>query len=165
MRRVLLAGVGALLMLSACGLAGCDPAGGGGTLRPGNPSAKAEPKVVPNDMCYVCHIPFAKEPLAVVHAKAKVWCIKCHGPSAGHMQDEDVGATPADIAYEKHQVDPMCSKSGCHEPEKHPLVNARVRFGRLRYGRQVQEEIKGRPVEVTGVCTDCHGRHWIPPRD
>lgn len=158
MKRVILAGAGALLMLSGCGLDGC-----GGALRPANPSAKAEPKVAPNDMCHVCHIPFSEEPLAVVHDKAEVWCIECHGPSAEHMQDEDIGATPPEVAYKKNQVDPMCSK--CHKPEKHSEVNARVRAGRLAESKKAQEEIKGRRVEVTGVCTDCHGRHWIPPRD
>ena len=160
MRRVLLAGAGALLMLSGGGLAGCA-----GAARPANPSAQDEYEVPPNDMCYVCHIPFAREPLAVAHEKAKIWCIQCHGLSAEHMQDENVGATPAEVAYEKNQIDVMCSSPDCHEPEKHAPVNARVRFGRLRYGKQAQEEIKGRPVKVTGVCTDCHGRHWIPPRD
>jgi hypothetical protein len=79
------------------------------------------------------------------------------------MQDEDVGATPPDIAYKKNQVDGMCSK--CHKPDKHPEVNDRVRAGRLAESKRAQEKIKERKVEVTVVCTDCHGRHWIPPID
>ncbi len=156
MRDYLLAAAGTLLVI-----AGCEGVGVGVAPRPAEPPPADEAEVAPNDMCHVCHIPYAEEPLAVVHDKAKIWCIECHGLSAEHMQDENIGATPADIAYKKHQVDPMCSK--CHKPKKHPKVTEKVRTKRLAESKKAQEKIKGRQVEVTGVCTDCHGSHWIPP--
>ena len=156
-RRVLLAAVGALLVIAGC------HTGWGTALWPAKSPAQADDGIEPNDMCYVCHLPFTEEPLAIVHDKAKVWCRQCHGPSAAHMQNENIGATPADIAYRKDQVDRMCAK--CHKPTKHPKITPELRDARLGLSKKAQQEIKGRTVKVTGVCTDCHGRHWIPPRE
>lgn len=116
-----------------------------------------------NDPCYICHMPFLEEPLAQVHAKAKVWCATCHGPSVAHMADERIGATPADVAYGKAQIDAMCGK--CHEPDDHPEVDEEARSARLAEGQKAQEAIKDRKIEATAVCTDCHGQHWIPELD
>jgi hypothetical protein len=116
-----------------------------------------------NDQCFVCHLPFVPEKLALAHAKKKVWCSRCHGPSAKHMQDEDIGATPPEIVFKKHQIDAYCGT--CHQSEKHPKVSPETRQKRFAEGKAAQEKIKGRPVNVTGVCTDCHGAHWIPPKD
>ncbi len=125
----------------------------------GTPSAAAEVKS--NDACYVCHMPFLEEPLAQAHEEEAVWCGTCHGPSSAHIADEDIGATPPDRVYKKEEIEPMCGK--CHEPEKHPEVTGEIRSARLAAGEKAQRGIKGREIQVTGVCTDCHGRHWIPP--
>lgn len=121
-----------------------------------------EEGVVPNDMCHVCHITFADEPLAKVHAKKKVWCRDCHGPSARHMADENIGGTKPDRVYKNNQVAPMCAK--CHEKADHPTLKAEDRAARLAKSKKAQEEIKGGKIDPSGVCTDCHGAHWIPPR-
>ena len=107
-------------------------------------------------------MPFLKESLAIAHAKAEVWCSTCHGPSTRHLEDENIGATPPDVTYSKGQIDRMCGE--CHEPKKHPQLTAKTRRSQLAQGKKTQREIKGRKLKVTGVCTDCHGRHWIPPR-
>ena len=107
-------------------------------------------------------MPFLKESLAIAHAKAEVWCGTCHGPSARHVEDENIGATPPDVVYGKGQIDRMCGQ--CHEPKKHPQLTAKTRRSRLAQGEKTQREIKGRKIKVAGICTDCHGRHWIPPR-
>ncbi len=127
------------------------------------PAAKRQVEVKSNDPCYVCHMPFVEECLAVAHAKAKVWCGTCHGPSTRHIEDEYIGATPPDVVYKRCQVDRMCGR--CHEAKKHPKLTAKTRSDRLAAAKKAQRKIKGRKVEVTGVCTDCHGRHWIPPRE
>jgi len=101
-----------------------------------------------NAACYVCHIPFVKEELSKVHLKAKVTCIKCHGLSAGHANDEDVGATKPDISYTRQQVDRMCRE--CHETHDAPATAVIACW--LRRGLSLQ-----RPA----VCTDCHGTHKI----
>lgn len=115
-----------------------------------------------NDPCYVCHMPFLEENLATAHAKVQVWCGTCHGPSRPHIEDENIGATPPDVVHKKDEVDRMCGQ--CHNPEEHSVLTGKTRSARLAEGKQAQQEIKGPKIEVTGVCTDCHGRHWIPPR-
>jgi len=127
------------------------------------PTTKLRVEVKSNDPCYVCHMPFLKESLATAHAKKKVWCGTCHGPSIAHIEDEHIGATPPDVVFKKDQIDRMCGE--CHDRKKHPELTKKTRSKRLAEGRKAQREIKGRRVKVTGVCTDCHGRHWIPSRD
>ena len=151
MRRALLAGAGALLLATGCAVA----------FRTGAP-AQTDEAMPPNDVCYVCHIPFAEEALSVAHAQAKVGCRQCHGPSAGHMNDENIGATPPDRVYKASQVDRMCAK--CHAARDHPKVAPAVRAARLAASTKAQSEVKGHSVEPAGICTDCHGTHWIPPK-
>ncbi len=128
------------------------------------PAPAEEPQVVvkSNDQCYVCHMPFQSEKLAVVHAKEHVWCGTCHGPSIPHIEDENIGLTPPDIVHKKNKIDRMCGE--CHDPKEHTVLDKKVRSARLAEGEKAQRKIKRRKLKVTGVCTDCHGRHWIPPR-
>ncbi len=126
-------------------------------------AAKRQVAVKSNDPCYVCHMPFIKEDLAVVHAKVHVWCGTCHGPSVAHVEDEHIGVTPPDVVFKKGRVDRMCSE--CHDPQEHTPLTEKTRRARLAEGKKAQREIKRRKVQVAGVCTDCHGRHWIPPRE
>ncbi len=128
-----------------------------------NTTASQRAKVKSNDACYVCHMPFLKESLATTHAKAKIWCGTCHGPSVRHIENENIGATPPDVVYKKGRIGRMCGE--CHKPRKHPKLTPETRSAHLAKGKKAQQKIKGRTIEVTGVCTDCHGRHWIPPRD
>jgi len=145
-----------------------DTAPGSGKV-PVAPSPTTGPQVEPqvevksNDACYVCHMPFIREKLAASHAKAKVWCGTCHGPSVAHTENEYIGATSPDIVYPKAEIDRMCRQ--CHDRKKHPELATKKCLARLAEGKKAQEAIKGRPIEVPGVCTDCHGRHWIKPRE
>ena len=66
-----------------------------------------------NAGCYVCHMTFVSEELSKTHLKAKVTCVKCHGVSAGHANDEDMGATAPDVTFERDQVERMCLE--CHK--------------------------------------------------
>jgi len=104
-----------------------------------------------NATCYVCHMTFVREKISKTHFKAKVTCVKCHGLSAGHANDEDVGATKPDIVYKRHQVDAMCSE--CHEDHDVPAKEVIGRF------------IERKPTERPVVCTDCHGTHKIKPQE
>ena len=117
------------------------------------PDAKAEPAeetdpLGANAACYVCHITFIKEELSKTHLAAKVGCVKCHGLSAKHANDEDIGATKPDITYKRNQVDAACKK--CHED--HDVPAAKV------IGRLVSRRL---PASTVPVCTDCHGMHKI----
>jgi cytochrome c553 len=78
------------------------------------------------------------------------------------MNDENIGSTPPDKVYKGSQVAGMCGR--CHDAEDHPKVPADVRALRLAASRKAQSEVKGRPTEPAGLCTDCHGRHWVPPK-
>lgn len=101
----------------------------------------------PNAACYVCHMTFVKEPLARVHLKGKVGCIDCHGLSAKHANDENVGATKPDATYRRDQVDGSCLK--CHP--KHDVA------ARTVIARFLQRRLK----DSSPICTDCHGAHKI----
>ena len=143
----------AALLLAAVGaiaLHGCAPVGRWG----------AAGSAVPNDLCRVCHTPMTAEKLVTIHALKKVWCKDCHGPSTRHMEDQNIGATPPDRTYRKDQVAALCAK--CHNPNRHPKLSDEKRAECLAAGAQARTEIMGRPVTPTGICTDCHGTHWIP---
>jgi len=117
------------------------------------PAAKLSPMSV-NAACCICHMTFVREPISKVHLKAKVTCIKCHGLSADHANDEDIGATKPEIVYKRGQIDKMCVE--CHETHDAPA--------RLVVARCIQ---RGLSPKKAAVCTDCHGKHRIekPPAD
>ena len=118
------------------------------TERSGGDAAEQLDPLSINAACYLCHIPFVKEELSKVHLEAKVTCIKCHGLSADHANDENVGATKPDIVFKRGQVDGMCVK--CHEDHNAPARQVVARF--------IQRRLS---PESTPVCTDCHGKHKI----
>jgi hypothetical protein len=101
----------------------------------------------PNAACYVCHMTFVREELSKVHLVQKVTCVKCHGVSAGHANDEDIGATPPDITYKRHKVDASCSE--CHK--EHDVSPRKV----------VARWLERKLSHKSPVCTDCHGTHKI----
>ena len=103
------------------------------------PSGQIDPMSV-NAACYVCHMTFVGEKISKIHFSKGVTCIKCHGVSAGHANDEDIGATKPDITYTRDQVDRACMK--CHKKHKNPASRL-ARF------------------DSPPVCTDCHGKHRI----
>jgi hypothetical protein len=147
------AGAGALLLAvgGVLALDGCTPGGRAGDARSG---------MIPNALCHVCHIPFATEKLAATHARKKVWCKECHGPSMRHMEDEKIGVTPPEIVYKPSEIAPLCAK--CHKPKRHPKLSEEKRAALLASAAKAQAEITGRPASPAGACTDCHGSHWIP---
>ena len=101
-----------------------------------------------NAACYVCHISFVKEELGKVHLKAKVTCMKCHGLSAPHANDEHIGATRPDVTFNRKQIDPMCE--ACHKAHDVPARDIVA----LVFQRSLSPKS---PI----VCTDCHGTHKI----
>lgn len=100
-----------------------------------------------NAACYICHMTFVKEQLSRTHLRAEVGCIRCHGISAGHANDEDIGATPPDVSFKRDQVDTMCRK--CHKSHDIPAEHV--------VGRWLERNLHEQPP----ICTDCHGTHWI----
>ncbi len=102
----------------------------------------------PNSACYVCHMTFVRESLGKSHLAAKVPCIKCHGLSDKHANDENIGATKPDRIYKRPQIDRACGE--CHD--KHDVPAAKV------VARYCERKL---PANRTPVCTDCHGTHRI----
>lgn len=101
-----------------------------------------------NAACCVCHMTFLKEEMAKSHLKAKVGCVKCHGTSAAHANDEHIGATKPDIVFNRDQIDPSCVK--CHETHNAPAKDVIARF--------VERKLPSSPQPA---CTECHGMHRI----
>jgi len=105
----------------------------------------------PNAACYVCHTTFVYEELSNVHLPKKVTCVRCHGLSAAHANDEEIGATPPDITFKRDKIDAACSTADCHEKHDVPARKIIARFLERR-----------RPDSPSpAVCTDCHGMHKI----
>ncbi|MHB8897507.1 MAG: cytochrome c3 family protein [Thermoguttaceae bacterium] len=117
------------------------------------PAAEAaeEPPTIdpmgPNSACYVCHTTFVFEELAKSHLVEKITCIECHGLSAAHANDENIGATKPDITYPRDKIDASCLK--CHEEHDVAARDVIARF--------LERELK----DPKPLCTDCHGAHKI----
>jgi hypothetical protein len=142
-------GLGVLLVISLFSdplSAGAEPQGA----EAADDSEESNP-LFANAACYVCHIPFVKEELSKEHVEEGITCVKCHGLSAGHANDEDVGATPPDITFKRGEVNEACSE--CHEEHDVPAKKVVARW------------IERKPPHKAPVCTDCHGTHKIERED
>jgi len=100
--------------------------------------------VADNSRCYVCHINYEDEELAVVHARANISCEQCHGPSDAHCGDED-NITPPDIMYPAAKINPFCM--GCHPKEKIDIPAHKLILASANTGRK--------------YCINCHGKHRL----
>lgn len=106
-----------------------------------------------NTLCVVCHVDLKKEPISVVHDADDITCMKCHGPSTAHMQDEMLMTKP-DLLFGRTEVVPMCME--CHDDHEDPdAVDAFLEQWRGRHREN------GRAITDDAVCTDCHGAHNI----
>jgi hypothetical protein len=103
-----------------------------------------------NSRCFVCHANYMEEKLATTHARARIGCADCHGPSDAHIADESWASggngTAPSIMYPREKINSACMT--CHTREKidtpqHQAVLAE---------------------STQKVCTDCHGRHRLPQR-
>lgn len=101
-----------------------------------------------NAACLVCHLTFVKEELAHTHQTKGVACIRCHGPSTKHANDENIGASKPDVTFTRATIDPACVK--CHKRHDIPARAVIARFLDRRLPRQPAPS-----------CTDCHGTHRI----
>jgi hypothetical protein len=107
------------------------------------PDASAEYPLQDNPLagCSLCHVDIEDEFLGSLHFEEKVGCITCHGPSEGHVADENNEVKPDEV-FARPDVDRLCER--CHEcsrpkPEKPELTED----GRRK------------------VCIDCHGSHDV----
>ncbi len=140
---LLAAAVAALLVLA------CAP--------PPKRAAEVDP-LGPNAACYVCHMTYVREELSKTHLAAKVSCIQCHGLSAPHANDEDIGATKPDIVFQRAAINPACRK--CHPTHDVAPEKVLARWEQRRAAGLAPKA--ARPASA--ACTDCHGRHRIAKR-
>jgi hypothetical protein len=103
-----------------------------------------------NNRCFVCHVNYMQEDIAVIHAQANIGCANCHGQSDEHIADESWASggngTAPDIMYLPEKINPFCM--GCHSKEKIETEQHKPLFANF-------EKM---------VCTDCHGSHRLTVR-
>ncbi len=117
------------------------------------PSEKPQGKPkADNFACYVCHGNYEGEELAEIHAKEGYGCVKCHGESLAHRDDED-HLTPPDVMFPAEKIDPGCAE--CHDTHDAPARKV-VECWQQRCPQ------KTKPEQL--VCTDCHGKHRLEKR-
>ena len=131
---VLAAGAMAVLLVS------CRP-------RAGRPRAAAKPTdaAKANRRCTECHLDFEDETLTVTHQEAGVACVRCHGHSQPHIDDE-VRATKADATFRGEAMAVFCLT--CHDPTRHRKRPAHVASARIEPAKRKS-------------CTQCHGEHKL----
>ncbi|HUU18792.1 MAG TPA: hypothetical protein VMW72_16700 [Sedimentisphaerales bacterium] len=104
-----------------------------------------------NSRCFVCHINYMDEDIAVTHARVDIGCANCHGESDEHIADESWASgengTAPDIMYPQAKINPFCM--GCHTKEKIDTEQHKPLFA----GNNDEK-----------YCTDCHGDHRLTNR-
>jgi hypothetical protein len=104
-----------------------------------------------NSRCFVCHINYMQEDIAVIHARANIGCKDCHGESDEHIADESWASggngTAPDIMYPRPKINPFCM--GCHPKDKIDTVQHEPLFA---------------DAAEKKYCTDCHGSHRLTRR-
>jgi hypothetical protein len=104
-----------------------------------------------NSRCFVCHINYMQEEIAVTHARQGMGCANCHGESDEHIADESWASggngTAPDIMYPREKINPFCM--GCHTRDKIDTEQHKPLFA----GNNGEK-----------YCTDCHGDHRLTER-
>lgn len=108
-------------------------------------------KMADNSRCFVCHINYQTEDIAVGHAKAGMGCKDCHGVSDEHIADESWASggngTAPDRMFAPEAINPFCMT--CHPKDKIDLPRHKGLFAE---------------GDDRKVCTDCHGKHRLHTR-
>ena len=103
-----------------------------------------------NSRCFVCHVNYMQEDIAVIHAGANIGCAGCHGESDEHIADESWASggngTAPETMYPRPKINPFCI--GCHPKDKIDTDQHKPLFANF-------EKM---------VCTDCHGSHRLEVR-
>jgi hypothetical protein len=149
LRWTLLAGLPALLMTSAA-YPGKEtqrqsPVGRKISAKPAkaeklnDDEGKDKPKKNPLAGCQLCHVDVEDEYVESEHFHEKVACTECHGPSKGHVADENNEVKPDEV-FARKDVDRLCSK--CHDCE-----------------RDIPPGWSDLPPDKRKVCSECHLAH------
>lgn len=87
--------------------------------------------------CTMCHVDVEDELEGGTHVAKRVGCVACHGPSKGHVADENNEVKPDEL-FPKKDTDRLCGR--CHK---------------------CSQPAAERPAQRK-VCTECHGAHAFP---
>ena len=126
-----------LLLVLSVGFCGCNP----DSQNPADINLEAKHHN-PLSGCVMCHVDVEDEYLhSKHHSVAKISCVACHGPSKGHVADENNEIKPEET-FARQDIDRLCGR--CHEcPQK----------------------AGASPTETSSpdykVCTDCHAAHSL----
>ena len=116
--------------------------------------------VADNSRCFVCHINYMTEDVAVIHARANIGCANCHGDCDAHIADESwawgENGTAPDIMYPRPKINPFCM--GCHPRDKIDTEQHKPLFAPAVLLR------KNEAAGEKKYCTDCHGNHRLANR-
>ena len=115
----------------------------GGASPDAKPDASAEYPLQANPLagCSLCHVDIEDEFVGSLHFEEKVGCITCHGPSEGHLADENNEVKPDEV-FARPDVNRLCER--CHECSRpKPPKRELTKDGQRK------------------VCTDCHGAHDV----
>ena len=129
-----------------------------------DPSAKGGKIAKKNKRCFVCHLNFADEEIATVHAKNDMACTECHGDCDEHIADESWatggnGTAPGKM-YLRKDIDACCLK--CHK-EHDVSAQQVIAHWQKRCAKKPPPggvDLKTIAAEKI-VCTDCHGDHHM----
>jgi len=120
-------------------------------LEDGPDAGQPEEPGADNSRCFVCHVNYMQEDIAVIHARADIGCASCHGESDEHIADESWASggngTAPDIMYPRVKINSFCM--GCHAKSKIDTEQHKSLFA-------------GTAKEK--YCTDCHGDHRLVDR-
>ncbi|MBN2476598.1 MAG: cytochrome c3 family protein [Pirellulales bacterium] len=117
-----------------------------------DPFAVPSGPVADNLACHCCHMNYEEEPFAVAHAKTNVGCVKCHGQSYAHRDDED-NITPPEVMFPPDKIEANCQT--CHDTHDAPAAKV------IALWKERCPE-KANPEDL--LCTDCHGEHRLKIR-
>ncbi|MBM3888919.1 MAG: hypothetical protein FJ388_07295 [Verrucomicrobia bacterium] len=120
------------LLLATCAPShAADPAGATKSSATKNPLAG----------CQQCHVDIEAKYVRSPHFKKQVACTDCHGPSKGHIADENNEVKP-DKLFTRKTTDRLCAEChACSRPQPSPPAN--------------------QPSSDSKLCTDCHGSHAL----
>ena len=91
--------------------------------------------------CAICHVDAGDRFAGSQHAEGEIICTDCHGPSEGHVADENNRVKPDEV-FLHADVDRLCGE--CHDCS---------RPGATKPPDPVPDGWK--------VCTECHGSHEL----
>ena len=98
--------------------------------------------------CFDCHIDFKIEKFSQIHECEGVSCVRCHGTSKAHKDDE-VRKTLPDAVFRGKTMKVFCLT--CHRAAEHRKVDAHA-------AAEAKARETGQPEPV---CTTCHGEHKL----